>query len=439
MDYKNLTNLLEAYSAVYNEELDTEVVSEDNDLSFIDELSDNELDQVMEEIFSEEEVTLQECFEVFDEVLSEARVDMAARAAARKQYMAASEKSAKEARGRAAAKERSERRAERVERIKSSAKRAAEKVKTTVAGAASAAAGGAAEVGRAAKSAASAAKKKVTGKLASAKEKIKGLVKSGRKAAAGGLRKLASKVEPKETEKKSAPVGTSANPRVGQPAKERPALPQAKTKTATVSRRSAAAAKLAKAAAGSGPSGETQQGQPVGTFRSKKSRQEARKREARLTAAESLNLLDLVVADLIKEGYANDIDHAYDLIENMDSEQTYNLVESYIEEETVDVYDIVLEHLIVEGYADTLEQAEAIMVNMSEEWREEILDEMQYTAPPQPAAIVRPAPSKINRAPEKINQQRSKGAGMAAQAALGLGASGAVAASNRRERKKYKM
>jgi hypothetical protein len=79
------------------------------------------------------------------------------------------------------------------------------------------------------------------------------------------------------------------------------------------------------------------------------------------------------------------------------------------------------------------------MVNMSEEWREEILDEMQYTAPPQPAAIVRPAPSKINRVPEKINQQRSKGAGMAAQAALGLGASGAVAASNRRERKKYKM
>ena len=107
--------------------------------------------------------------------------------------------------------------------------------------------------------------------------------------------------------------------------------------------------------------------------------------------------------------------------------------------EEVDVYDVILSYLLDEGYADSVESAEKIMVSMSEEWREEILGEMQYTAPPQPAAIVRPAPSKINRVPEKINQQRSKGAGMAAQAALGLGAYGAVAASNRRERKKYKM
>ena len=114
--------------------------------------------------------------------------------------------------------------------------------------------------------------------------------------------------------------------------------------------------------------------------------------------------------------------------------------------EEVDVYDVILSYLLDEGYADSVESAEKIMVSMSEEWREEILGEMQYTAPPQPAAIVRPAPSKINRTPSKINQkgreinqQRSKGAGMAAQAALGLGAYGAVAASNRRERKKYKM
>jgi hypothetical protein len=376
MDYKNLTHLIEAYSAVYDEELKSELVSEDQDLSFIDDLSDNELTQIMEEILSEEEVTLQECLDVFDaELLSEARVDMAARAAARKQYMAASEKSAKEARGRAASAEATAKREKSAERervgrkhamkrlqvaatragknLADKAKSAGQKAKTLGAGAASAAAGGAVEAGR-----------KVTGKLKSAKEKIKGLVKSGRKAVAGGLRGLASRVEPKETGEKSTPVSTSASP-------------QAKTKTVTVSRRSAAAAKLAKAAAGSGPSGSTQQGQPAGTFKSKKSREQARKREARLTAAESLNLLDLVVADLINEGYAYDIDDAYDLIENMDSEQTYNIVESYIEEETVDVYDIVLEHLVVEGYADTLEQAEAIMVNMSEEWRDEIIDEAQ--------------------------------------------------------------
>ena len=109
-------NLYEAYAAVYDENLREDLVSIEEDLEFIDDLSDNELVEIMEEILSEKEVTLQECLEVFDEVLSEARVDMAARIAARKKYAAASEKSAKEARGRAAAKEKSERRAERIER-----------------------------------------------------------------------------------------------------------------------------------------------------------------------------------------------------------------------------------------------------------------------------------------------------------------------------------
>ena len=379
MDYSNLKNLVEAYSAVYDEEIRDQIVTEDEDLSFIDDLSDNELVQIMEEILSEEEVTLQECLDVFDaELLSEEsemeRMNRLMNKRTREKKAAAAtakrEKSAERERvGRKHA----------VKRLQVAATRAgrnlADRAKTLGAGAASAAAGGAAEAGRKARAGA----EKVKGKLASAKEKIKGMVKSGRKAAAGGLRKLASKVEPKETEKKtekkSAPVGTSANPRVGQPAKERPALPQAKSKTATVTgRRSAAAAKLRAAAAGSGPSGSVQQGQPAGTFKSKKSREQARKREARLTANESLNLLDLVVENMINCGYATDVNGAYDVIENLDMTETYTLIESYIDEEIVDVYDVVLEHLMVEGYADTLEEAEAIMVNMSEEWKNEILN-----------------------------------------------------------------
>ena len=41
-----------------------------------------------------------------------------------------------------------------------------------------------------------------------------------------------------------------------------------------------------------------------------------------------------------------------------------------------DIYDIVLSHLLDEGYAETVDAAEKIMVNMSEEWRDEIVDEV---------------------------------------------------------------
>jgi hypothetical protein len=354
-------NLYEAYAAVYDENLREDLMVVEEDFDFIDELSDIELDQVMEEILSEG-IELSECFEALDEVLSEARVDMAARAAARKQYAQASEKSAKEARGRAAAKEKSERRAERVQRIKSSAKRAAEKVKTTAAGVASAAAAGAAEAGRAAKGAASAAKKKVTGKLAAAKERIKSAVKSGRSAVAGGLRKAASKIEPKETEKKV----------------EKKSEPKDRSISDSQSRRIAAAQKLAKAASGTGPSGTVQKGQPAGTFKSKKSRAEAQKREARLSANESFELLDLMVQDMIEEGYVNDVYEAYDLIQEMDINETSDLVESYLTEEVEgrdDLFDYILEYLVAEGYADTNENALVIMTNMSEEWRESIVEE----------------------------------------------------------------
>jgi hypothetical protein len=44
--------------------------------------------------------------------------------------------------------------------------------------------------------------------------------------------------------------------------------------------------------------------------------------------------------------------------------------------EQVDLYDIILSHLLDEGYAETPEGAEVIMVNMSEDWREDILDEV---------------------------------------------------------------
>jgi hypothetical protein len=402
----SILNLYEAYSAVYNEDLREDLLNSEEDFSFIDDLSDNELDQVMEEILSED-VELSECFEAFDGVLTEARVDMAARAAARKQYAQQSEKSAKEARGRAAAKEKSERRAERVERIKSSAKRASEKVKTTAAGVVSAAAGGASEAGRKAKAGA----EKVKGKLASAKDRIKGFVKRVGKAVKAGasaakkefsgeagkeakarttgrqMRRAARRNASRDTsEFQKAPEGTSENPRIGQPGKERKTLPAGRSKTSGTSgsRRASVAKKLASAASGEGPSGTVQQGQPSGTFASKKSREQARKREARLTANESFELLDLIIDDMIAEGYAVDLYHAYVIIENLDINDTYELVESYLIEERDDLFDVILEYLVAEGYADTNREAINIMANMSEEWREEILSEIDEAHKPLP-------------------------------------------------------
>jgi hypothetical protein len=356
----NPYNFYEAYTAVYDQDTREDLAIIEEDLSFVDDLSDNELVQIMEEILSEEEVTLQECIDIFDfELLSESdymqsmmRAQNKKRAAEKSAAATAKrEKSAERERvGRKHAMKRIQVAATRAGRnLADKAKAAGQKAKTLGAGAASAAAGGATEAGR-----------KVTRKLASAKQKIKGLVKSGRKAVAGGLRAAAAKVEPKETAEKSTPVGTSG-----------------KTTTSSDSRRTAAALKLARAAEGQKSSGTVQQGQPAGTFKSKKSREQARKREARLTTSEAFELLDLVVSDLISEGHAQDADNAYDIINTMDMVGTCNLIESYIQETDKDVYDIVLEHLVVEGYADTLEQAEVIMVNMSEDWRNEIIDEAQ--------------------------------------------------------------
>jgi len=47
---------------------------------------------------------------------------------------------------------------------------------------------------------------------------------------------------------------------------------------------------------------------------------------------------------------------------------------SKIQREQVELYDIILSHLLDEGYADTLDSAEAILENMSEDWIESIIE-----------------------------------------------------------------
>jgi hypothetical protein len=135
MDSKELKGLYEAYSAVYDEDLRDELEEMMDEFAGIEELTDEQIDAIVEETIDEmldEGYEFDEVEEIFEEVLSEARVDMSARAAARKQYAAASEKSAKEARGRAASKERSEKRAAAVSKVKGAVKSALGKAKAAV-------------------------------------------------------------------------------------------------------------------------------------------------------------------------------------------------------------------------------------------------------------------------------------------------------------------
>jgi hypothetical protein len=381
----NAFNLYEAYAAVYDEELRSEILNIEEDFAFIDELSDSELDDVMEEILSEG-IELSECFEAFDEVLSEAKVTSSEdREESAKTKVTKGQGSVMAAKQRVAARK-AQRRAERVERIKSSAKRAAEKVRTTAAGVASAAAGGASEAGRKAKEGV----KKVGGKLAAAKEKLKGFIKSGRKAVAGGLRGLAAKVEPKEKSSKKdtstqrTPSGSYRGQGVGQRERVGGEVKQTKTvSTPNKERIAAAREKLSKAAAGTSARGVrfAAPGGGVASTRANTGRKEAlgkfRKKVGLSDHYEYV--LDSIFEDMINEGYVNDYETALYVVESLsESDLDYILesYDSYLTEETeiVDLYDVVLEHLLDEGYADTEEAATVIMANMSEEWREEILE-----------------------------------------------------------------
>ncbi len=167
--------LYESYFAVYDDELREDIFAVEEDLSFVDDLSDNELTIIMEAIFSEGEFKLNECVQLLDsQILSEEsemeRMNRLQNKATRERKSAAAtakrEKSAERERvGRKHA----------IKRMQVAAVRAgrniADRAKTLGAGAASAAMGGAAEVGR---------------KLSSAKEKVKGFLSNVKKSAKAG-------------------------------------------------------------------------------------------------------------------------------------------------------------------------------------------------------------------------------------------------------------
>lgn len=124
METVNLQSLVEAYSAVYDDELREEYLEED--YSFIDGLDDEELTDVVEEVIYDlldEGYEVEELEDLFEDTfLTEGRVDMAARAKARRDYARSSEQSARQSRKAGAAVVKKEKREERKEKIKNAAK-----------------------------------------------------------------------------------------------------------------------------------------------------------------------------------------------------------------------------------------------------------------------------------------------------------------------------
>ena len=135
MDSKELRALCEAYTAVYDEELRDELEEMTDEFAGIEDLTDEEIDAIVEETIDEmleEGYEFDEVEEIFEEVLSEAKVDMSARAAARKQYAQSSEKAAGQARKAGASVVRKEKRAEKIAKVKGAVKSALGKAKAAV-------------------------------------------------------------------------------------------------------------------------------------------------------------------------------------------------------------------------------------------------------------------------------------------------------------------
>jgi hypothetical protein len=388
MNSKDIRNLYEAYASVYNEDLRNDLESEsiDEDLSFIDDLNDNELDQVMENVLLDGEIDIVECVELLDYAILSEETEMERMHRIHNKRMKAKKS------------------AERVERIKGSVKRVGQKLAAParsagtsvstrvgqaskkVASATQKVKGFLGKVGRAAKAGASAAKKEFTGeagKEAQAKYRERKAERSAAaKSAVGDAFKSGSKPSDpwkgSATKPTSRPSATTKSTKALSGTSVRAALPAGKDSE----RRAAAKAKLQKAAAGSSARGirfagpKAGQSAPQRAHTGVKGALEKFRKKAGLTSEQFDALLNYIFEDLVHEGYVNTPEDVFYILESLSESDVTEVVESYLfeEVETLDLYDVVLEHLIENGYADTEEAAEIIMVNMSEEWREEILE-----------------------------------------------------------------
>jgi len=331
MDLSIFRGLNEAYSAVYDEDIRNELEEMSDDFAGVEYLSDEELDDIVDETIGEmldEGYNFGEVEDLLEGVLLELNPYAPAGSAAAKQYQKSASSTKKSA-------ERSAARAATVARVKDAVTGAIGRLK----GAAKSAVGKAKEAGRSAKFnvvdkpvasyAASRNLHPAPGMAARSKDPEK----------RRGLRaKVVSDIASRVKGKIKSAVGKikSAVDKVGQ-------------KAASVTgkaKQNAASAAVSGYAAG---------------------------RVAAQTASDAANRAGQGAknaANKAREGIKGAVGKTARAV----SSRAGNLASRLGEE--VDVYDIILSHLLDEGYADTYEAAESIMVNMSEDWRESIVEEV---------------------------------------------------------------
>ena len=382
MDSRNIRGLCEAYTAIYNDDLKNQLkaTSLEEDLSFIDDLSDNELDQVMEDLFVSGEIDINECFDSLDYVLTEARVTSSDdRQSGSARVTTSAERPSK------VAKTAERQKQVRVGRIAQAAQRAGKRLASpsrSTGTSASARVGQASEkvksaaqkvkgflgkLGRAAKAGASAAKKELSGEA----ERETRAKRTGLK-----MRTAAKRQAAKADAEKA--FGASKTRKALSGSSVKGALPPAKESD----RRAAAKAKLQKASAGSTARGIRFAGERVGQLSSQRAHTgkqgalEKFRKKAGISEDIFNEILNVIFEEMIHEGYVDSHENALYVLESLSESDVQDVVDSYLVEETeiVDLYDVVLEHLINEGYAETVESAEVIMANMSEDWRNQIIE-----------------------------------------------------------------
>jgi hypothetical protein len=327
MDPKELRGLVEAYSAVYDEELRDELEEMVDDFAGIEDLTEEEIDQIVEETIDE---MLEEGFEfdevesIFEEVLSEGRIDMGARTARRREYNAQSEKSAKEARSRGAAVVRREKRAEAISKVKGAVKsvlsRAKSKAKEV----------GQSVVGRARNAVDSRARGYAERRGVVSSKSAKSALTTGT-----GIKSVAYKQRtPAGRREVRSAVVKDVKGRIGM--------------------------KVAQA--------------QVGAYGAARRAGQAVSNVAGRTAQSARNAATRTGRG-VKGGIKGAIAGAASKVSSGATRLANRMSEEF------DVYDVVLEHLLDEGYAETYEAAEKIMVNMSENWIDGILDEAEKEYP----------------------------------------------------------
>jgi len=352
MNSKEITNLMLAYQAVYDEELREEFEEINEDFFGVDYLTEENLEDIAEEVIYEmldEGYDINDIEDIFEEFVIEAKVTYghdtekpAGRLAKVKgAFKGALGKvrdavNASQEKARESAIKSTERANARRDAVKSAAGELGKKIKGKID-----------KVGRAAKAGVKAAKKELSGEAERESNaritgfKMRKAAKSqAAKASAGNPFSEPSKPS-KSSEKPSDPwKGSETNPK-------KPTLKVTTTSTKALP-----------------PGRTTKTGKPL--TKSQSDMQIAMKNR-KLTQRLGEEV-EAWVNSLIEEGY--------DLSEYT-WDDMFEIYEQNINESD-DLYDVILSHLIEEGYAESVENAEVIMVNMSEEWRESIVEQLVY-------------------------------------------------------------